>query len=109
MGALVSDVPVRFDGTGYPEVSVPAGKTLSRVLDARNSPLLFGCRTGICGTCVVEVHAGADALAPASDDEREILELYADDNPRARLACQLEVRAPLSLRALCDSSRWSGG
>ncbi len=69
---------------------VSEGQSLSEEMDASNSPLLFGCRTGICGTCIIEVEA--DGLPPPCEDEKEILEIYSPNNPKARLACQIDVR-----------------
>jgi len=88
---------IRFEDSDYPPLELPEGAELSRCLNASNGPLLFGCRTGICGTCLVEVspHQG-----PAEPDEQEVLELYAPGNPRVRLGCQLRVRGELSLRPL---------
>ena len=63
-----------------------------------NSPLLFGCRTGICGTCIVEAE-GKD-IPPPDDEERELLEVLAPDNPKARLACQLNVQCDMVLHPL---------
>lgn len=93
------------DDTAAPEV--PEGKTLSEDLDITKSPILFGCRTGICGTCLVEIVEGADQLPPPDEDELEILELYAEGLKNARLACQIDVRADLVLRAHCED-RWEG-
>lgn len=83
-------ITVRF-GSGHAPVRVPAGAALPAHLTASNSPLLFGCRTGLCGTCLVHL-APADAADPADADERELLDvLEAGDG--ARLACQLRLRA----------------
>lgn len=98
---------VLFVEEGYAPVSVPAGKVLSQDLTVRNSPVLFGCRTGICGTCVVEVVEGAGALSPPDEDELEILALYAEGLTNARLACQIDVGVDITLRARCQN-RWSG-
>lgn len=73
------------------------GKNLSKQLDATHSPILFGCRTGICGTCLVNVLKGHEYLSPASDDELELLEIMADDQPHPRLACQLECSGDISI------------
>lgn len=90
---------IRFSHPGYAAICLPRGAVLSEELDIVNSPLLFGCRTGICGTCLVEVEAEENgALAGPSADETELLSLVAPDNPRARLACQIEVAADLCLR-----------
>ncbi len=89
---------VSFPGTDFAPVEVPVDDELSYHLDAENSPLLFGCRTGICGTCLSEVLSGE--LAGPDQDEQEILELHAPDNPRARLVCQLKLSGDLALRHL---------
>ena len=78
-------------------MAIKEDEQLSEVLDATNSPVLFGCRTGICGTCVIEVEGD---LPPPEDEEKELLELYAPDNPKARLACQIELTGPIRVRPL---------
>lgn len=98
---------VSFEDGGFAPVTVPDGRTLSEELHIKNSPVLFGCRTGVCGTCVVEVVEGAEHLAPPDEDEQEILELYAAGLPRARLACQIDVQGDVKLHARCEN-RWSG-
>ncbi len=90
---------IRFSPPGYAAITLPRGAVLSEELDIVSSPLLFGCRTGICGTCLVEVEAEErGALAPPAPEEAELLALLAPDNARARLACQIEVTADLCLR-----------
>ena len=93
---MVSEFKVRFPGTNFPELCVPKGRSLSRKLDVLNSPILFGCRTGICATCVCLVEGGG---TPADADEKEVLELFAPDQPSARLACQVNVDADLVIKA----------
>ena len=50
-----------------------------------------------CGTCRVEIVEGADALSPATPREAMVL---GDQRSRAgdRLACQAQVRGPVTLR-----------
>jgi len=103
----MSRFSVRFVDEGFEPVSVPAGQTLSEDLNIKNSPVLFGCRTGICGTCVVEVIEGAEKLAPPDEDELEILELYGEGLENPRLACQIDLQADITVRARCKK-RWSG-
>jgi ferredoxin len=88
---------IKFADSRFESIEVPAGQPLVEVLTVQNSPVLFGCRTGICGTCVVGV---AGAVGEASEDELEILELYAADNPMARLACQLSVRGDVVMTSI---------
>jgi ferredoxin len=92
---------VRFHSPRYPAVRLARGSMLSEHLDVANSPLLFGCRTGICGTCLIKIEAVKNgALAPPSPEEQELLDLIAPDEPRARLACQIELLADITLRRL---------
>lgn len=89
---------VSFSGEGHAPVDVTEGQTLSEELDASNSPLLFGCRSGICGTCIIDVETGD--LPPPDEEEREIIELHAPDNPKARLACQINLTCDISIRPI---------
>lgn len=88
---------VSFFDPAYDPITIDDGELLSEVLDAKNSPLLFGCRTGICGTCVIEVEGD---LPEPDEEEREMLEVYAPDNPKARLACQIELSSAIRVRPL---------
>ncbi len=88
---------ITFPNSGHGPATLPHGASLSENLTVLNSPLLFGCRSGICGTCLVHVEAGYERLAPPGEDEREALEVYAPGNPRARLACQLSLIADIAL------------
>ena len=88
---------VRFPGQPFEELLVEEGTNLSVALDATNSPALFGCRTGLCGTCALIVRG---ELSPPDEDEVEVLEVYADGAPGARLACQIEVRSELEILPL---------
>ena len=90
---------IAYSVPGYEPSQVSEGKTLSIELDASSSPLLFGCRTGICGTCLVEVQEGFDSIPPADAEERELLEVLTD-NPKARLACQIQVNSALKLKPI---------
>lgn len=82
-------------------VKIVAGRNLSTVLDVENSPILFGCRTGICGTCLIEVLDQKEgSLPPPGEIEAESLDLYAPLNSKARLACQLSACASIRVRKI---------
>lgn len=81
-------------------LEVEAGIRLSRVLDVTNSPVLFGCRTGICATCLVRVKAGMQNLPPLEADEAEVIEVYTEQTEDCRLACQLHLSGPVVLEYL---------
>lgn len=98
---MSGDCTISFEESIFPPVKVPKEDNLSEHLNACNSPILFGCRSGLCGTCLIEVIEG-DATPP-SKDENEALEVYASGNPSARLACQIELSGPLKIRSLKNS------
>ena len=76
---------------------IDAGVNLSESLNASNSNILFGCRTGICGTCLVKVIEGTDGLEPPSEDEKEFLEIVSEGEEGLRLACQLSPNTNLKV------------
>lgn len=90
---------VEFPGTTFAPVEMVDLASLSLDLNVQNSPLLFGCRSGLCGTCLIEVESDEPLAAP-DRAEAEALEVYAPGNPRARLACQLLVSTDLRIRRL---------
>lgn len=98
----MSTVRIEFPGTRFEAQEIPARACLPLHLSVQNSPLLFGCRSGLCGTCLIEVEADAGAAEPPGADEREALELYAPGNPRARLACQLVPLGAMRIRKIAS-------
>jgi 2Fe-2S ferredoxin len=49
-----------------------------------------------CGTCRLYIAEGwLEKLNPAQDDELAMIEAAGEENPNARLACQIAVRADL--------------
>lgn len=88
---------VSFPRTDYPPITLQPHQSLSEHLTIQNSPVLFGCRTGICGTCLVEVIGDIPA---ALADEREMLDTLALKVPNVRLACQIDLTANIEIRRL---------
>ena len=82
---------------GHEPVKVPRGKNLALHLNASNSPVLFGCRTGICGTCMSRVRVLQGELVPPDADERESLEVNGAGTPDCRLLCQIELTADIEV------------
>jgi ferredoxin len=92
---------IEFPCTAFDAVVLPACASLPLHLTVRNSPVLFGCRSGLCATCLVEVEAiDGQPIEGPDTMERETLEIYAPGNPRARLACQLQLTADIRIRRL---------
>lgn len=91
---------ISFPDSPHPPASLPEGANLSETLTVMNSPMLFGCRAGICGTCLIQVEAGYDLLTPPSPEEREALDVYAPGNAKARLGCQVSLTADVAIRKI---------
>jgi len=93
---MKDEFEIEFADSTFPPCKVPVEENLSEHLHACNSPILFGCRSGLCGVCLIEVQDG-DAPEP-NFDEKEALAVYAPGNPKARLACQIRVSGRLKIR-----------
>ena len=79
---------VSFPETDYQPIILEKHSHLAEHLTVQNSPVLFGCRTGICGTCLVVIKGD---IPPPSEAEKELLEVIAPNNESARLACQIDL------------------
>ncbi|NEU74885.1 (2Fe-2S)-binding protein [Hassallia byssoidea VB512170] len=86
---------IRFTQSNYQPISLEKHQKLSEYLTVQNSPVLFGCRTGICGTCLVVVEGD---IPPPSEEEKEILEIFAPGNEQARLACQIDLTNDIDIK-----------
>lgn len=88
---------INFPSTAFAELRLPAHAPLSQNLDPSNSPVLFGCRAGLCGTCLCRVSVLSGELADPTEEEIEALEVYADGLQGMRLACQLDLTADITI------------
>ena len=91
---------VEFPGTDYPSIQLEEGARLPDYLTPENSPVIFGCRNGICATCLIEIENQDGDLSPAGEEELDTLENYAAENPKARLACQLRLTADIKIKKI---------
>ncbi|MCF4098369.1 NADH:ubiquinone reductase (Na(+)-transporting) subunit F [Maritalea mediterranea] len=91
---LVPALPVEISVNGSLNVSGTTGQKLLSLLNQADIPVPSACAgAGTCGLCKVKVTKGGDAPLPT-----ELARLSrADLGEGQRLACQLVVRAPLSL------------
>ncbi len=88
---------ISFPGSGFDDLLLPAHSPLTLHFDPANSPVLFGCRAGLCGTCLVSVEVLNGSLAPPDAAEAEALDVYAPNSPKARLACQIDLTADMAI------------
>lgn len=77
-------------------LDVPLDYALIDMCEDHDTSILFGCRDGACGACMVRVLQGAENLSPMQDDERDFLETMAAE-PNERLACQCKVKGDVTL------------
>lgn len=85
---------ISFPNTDHASVTLNPHTPLAGSLTVQTSPILFGCRTGICGTCLVVVTGD---VSPPDADEQELLDLLAPNCLKARLACQLDITHDLEI------------
>jgi ferredoxin len=89
---------LEFTGSDKPPVELKDGECLSEKLTIHNSPILFGCRIGICGTCAIEVLQSDSPLPPRTQDESDFLENMYPGNENIRLACQIHINTNMKIR-----------
>jgi ferredoxin len=78
-------------------VEVTRGSTLTDACTTHHLPVVFGCRAGLCGTCLVQVLSGAASLSAPTAHETRLLEVL-HASPDWRLACQCTVLGHVRLR-----------
>lgn len=89
---------IEFIDSDKVPVELKEGDNLSEKLTIHNSPILFGCRIGICGTCAIEVLEESTPLHARTHDEKEFLEAMAPGRNNVRLACQININTNLKIR-----------
>ena len=73
---------------------VPEGTPLRDVCERNEASLPFGCKEGICGTCLCTVEEGMENLSEKTENENQTLEAFgADENQR--LACQCKIKGDI--------------
>lgn len=71
-------------------IDVPDNYAMIDMCEEHDTSILFGCRDGACGACMIRVLEGQENLSPMEDHERDFLETMAAE-PDERLACQCRV------------------
>ncbi len=64
---------------------------LLEILEKKKIKHPFGCRSGTCGVCRMEIFTGQEALSPPRLSEEDTLKRCEDDPNRVRLCCQVEL------------------
>ena len=89
---------VEFIDSDKLSLEIAEGACLSEKLTIHNSPILFGCRIGICGTCAIEVVEDGGKLHERTYDENEFLGALAPGRDNVRLACQIHLNTNIKIR-----------
>ena len=72
---------------GDKEIIVEDGESITSACMELGVP--FGCRSGICGTCKIEITDGSENLSDLSEEEKEM----GDRDNTHRLACQTKIKS----------------
>lgn len=78
------------------EINCGQKTNLKEICEEQDSPILFGCGQGACGSCIVEVEADANSISAMESDEKDFLESM-DALPGERLACCLTVSGDVKI------------
>ena len=77
-------------------IDVKEGYQLIDMCEDHDTSILFGCRDGACGACMVKVLDGADKMSKMESDEKDFLETMAAEE-NERLACQCKVYGDVTI------------
>jgi ferredoxin len=91
MSSVVKVIMESSAGERAVEIDAAPGSALVDLVDDHNGPIPFSCRSAACGTCRIHVLEGAEQLAPAAQDEIELLDVYDHVPPLIRLTCQAKL------------------
>jgi len=87
---------VTFEDIGL-TVLVPVGSRVIETSEKVGAGLIYGCREGDCGTCLMQVVKGWDNLSEPSIVEDKILRESAAGR-HYRLACQAQVLGDVTVK-----------
>ncbi|MDD9951693.1 MAG: 2Fe-2S iron-sulfur cluster-binding protein [Zetaproteobacteria bacterium] len=77
-------------------IDVESNYPLINLSEEHDTSILFGCRDGACGACMVRVLEGSENLSQMEEDEQDFLETMAAE-PNERLACQCKISGDVVL------------
>lgn len=66
--------------------------TLFDLNKTEDLPILFGCRIGMCGTCIIEIDEGLENINKKNQAEEDLTE-----KENERLACQCIIKGDVKI------------
>ncbi len=83
-------MPILTVKTDKKNIDVEKGAAIIDVCEKIETSILFGCRDGACGACMIKVIENPQHLSAMEEHERDFLETMAAREDE-RLACQCRV------------------
>ncbi|KAB8033332.1 2Fe-2S iron-sulfur cluster-binding protein [Fluviispira multicolorata] len=83
-------MPILTVKTDKKNINIEKGAAIIDVCETEETSILFGCRDGACGACMIRVLENPENLSPMEEHERDFLETMAAREDE-RLACQCKV------------------
>ena len=83
-------MPTIKNNTTGTSTQCAAGTSFREAAQEGGMGIPFGCETGICSTCLIQITSGMENLSERSDQEDFTLEARGADDDM-RLACQCTV------------------
>lgn len=77
-------------------IQVPDSAAIIDVCEDEDTSILFGCRDGACGACLIRVLENPQNLSDMQEQERDFLETMAA-RENERLACQCRVNGDVTI------------
>jgi ferredoxin len=89
-------MPVLTVKTDKKKITVEHDAALIDICENHETSILFGCRDGACGACLVRILENPQNLSPIQESEQDFLETMAA-RPDERLACQCRIFGDVTL------------
>ena len=91
-------MPTITNATTGSTATCAAGASLHDVAQAQNLDIPFGCESGICSTCLIQIKSGAENISAKTDQEEFTLEARGVDasNMNTRLGCQCQINGDVT-------------
>lgn len=89
-------MPILTVKTDKKNINVELGASIIDVCENEETSILFGCRDGACGACMIRVVENPNHLSPIEDHEKDFLETMAAREDE-RLACQCKVLGDVTI------------
>ncbi|MBI2603457.1 MAG: (2Fe-2S)-binding protein [Deltaproteobacteria bacterium] len=83
-------MPKVYITTDDKTIEMGDGQALIDMCEEHDTSILFGCRDGACGACMIKIRKGAENISKMEDSERDFLETMAAEE-NERLGCQCKV------------------